>query len=97
MDRYARLLDLYGGTLRYDTISTDDELVAARIKHVEDFLATTDIDPGRIEVTKDMAGGRGMAGKEAVVVLNRMDSLGAGERGASPAASTSGTSTGRQR
>lgn len=70
LDRYARLLDMYGGTLRYDTTLTDEDLVAARIKHVKDFLATTEIEPGRIEVTKDLAGGRGMTAERAIIVLD---------------------------
>jgi hypothetical protein len=68
LDRYAQLLDTYGGTLRYDTELTDDELVAARMQHIKDYLATTNINPERVQVTRDMAGGKGMLAAEAIIV-----------------------------
>jgi hypothetical protein len=68
LDRYAALLELYGGTLHYDAGINDAELVNARIDRMKDFLATTGIPSDRIDVDEGMATGRGLNSIEAIVI-----------------------------
>jgi hypothetical protein len=68
LDRYAALLELYGGTLHYDAGTSDSELINARIGRMKDFLATTGIASDRIDVDEGMAAGRGLVSVEAIVI-----------------------------
>lgn len=68
LDRYAALLEIYGGTLHYDTGLTDEELVKARIGRMKDFLATTGIPADKIDVEEGLASGRGLIAPEAIVI-----------------------------
>lgn len=56
LSRIAKLIEPYGGTVRYATRSTEEETVAERIEHVQDFLKTTGIDMSRVEVAVALAG-----------------------------------------
>lgn len=56
LSRIAKLIEPYGGTVRYATRSTEEEAVAERIEHVRDFLKTTGIDMSRVEVAVALAG-----------------------------------------
>jgi len=73
LKRYAKLLEVYGGTLRYDTALRDRKLIDARIKHIREFLALEGIEPGRVAVVRDMPAGTGITAEEAIVI--RKDSL----------------------
>ncbi|RME40310.1 MAG: hypothetical protein D6788_03590 [Planctomycetota bacterium] len=71
LTRMAELLKTYGGTVRYETLETDETLVNERIAHVREFLAAAGCDMDRVEVTAAMSGGRGLPGDEAVDVMYR--------------------------
>jgi hypothetical protein len=66
LDRMAVLLDTYGGTVRYETFSTDARFVQARLDHVREYIATTGCDMGRVEVKAMLSGGRGMSAEKAI-------------------------------
>jgi hypothetical protein len=56
LSRMAKLLEPYGGTIRYATESKDEDMVDKRIEHVRDFLAAIGADLDRIELAVAMAG-----------------------------------------
>ena len=66
LNRLARLLNTYGGTLRYETLLDDGALVKQRLEHTREYLALTGCDMERVQVVVMMSGGRGMPGDEAV-------------------------------
>jgi hypothetical protein len=66
LDRMAHLLNTYGGTVRYETLLRDEDLVKERLDHVSEYLALVGVDMSRVEVKAMMSGGRGMPGDEAV-------------------------------
>lgn len=68
LNRMATLLDAYGGTVRYDTLSTDEGMVQHRLEHVREYLALTGCDMGRVEIKAMISGGRGMSASKAIVV-----------------------------
>lgn len=67
LNRMAKLLHTYGGTVRYETTLDDDVLRGQRLAHVREYLALTGCDMGRVSVAAMMSGGRGLPGDEAVV------------------------------
>ena len=66
LNRMAKLLSTYGGTVRYETRLMDEELVDPRIAHVREYLALAGCDMDRVSVVAMRSGGRGMPGDEAV-------------------------------
>jgi hypothetical protein len=68
LNRMATLLDAYGGTVRYETFSTDDAMVKHRLEHVREYLALTGCDMGRVEIKAMISGGRGLAATKAIQV-----------------------------
>ncbi len=66
LNRMAKLLNTYGGTVRYETRLTDEALIGPRLEHVREYLALTGCDMERVQVATMMSGGRGMPGDEAV-------------------------------
>ena len=48
LERYAQLMETYRFALRYDTDLDDEELVTARIAHVEEYLAVVFYHPLQI-------------------------------------------------
>ncbi len=68
LNRMATLLDAYGGTVRYETFDTNEEMVKNRLEHVREYLALTGCDMGRVAIKAMMSGGRGMAATKAIQV-----------------------------
>ncbi len=66
LDRVCVVLDQFGGTVRYETRSTDDELVAARLAAVEQYIIDTGVETTNIEVTAALSGGRGIWSRDAL-------------------------------
>lgn len=66
LERYAELLAGRGGTINYDTASTDETLVADRLATAKRFLAQAMPSQKSIEVAVGPAGGRGMDHREAL-------------------------------
>ena len=68
LKRFASLLDIYGGTLRYDGVEADPQLRAARMQKLSEFLVDAGIKKDRFNVAEALAGGVGMAGGEALLI-----------------------------
>ena len=68
LDRMASLLDTYGGTVRYETFGTDEEMVKRRLEHVREYLALTGCDMGRVQIKAMISGGGGLAATKAIQV-----------------------------
>jgi len=71
LEQMAPYLDTYGGTIRYETYATDENLVAARMEHVREFLTTTQCDMERVEIKAMMAGGRMINAAKAIEIVQR--------------------------
>ena len=70
LDRMAKLLDTYGGTVRYETTLADSPLVKERMDHVREYLTLSGCDMARVTVAVARPGGTGMPGDEAVRKFN---------------------------
>ncbi|MFQ5592042.1 MAG: hypothetical protein ACE5HE_12820 [Phycisphaerae bacterium] len=92
LDRLAYFLDVYGGTVRYETFLTDDELVAQRIAHVREYLDLAGCDMDRVEVTAMLSGGRGMPAAKAIAIEEQGVRPQAGEEGGAAEGLLSGSS-----
>ncbi|HUW81972.1 MAG TPA: hypothetical protein VMZ31_04130 [Phycisphaerae bacterium] len=68
LEHYAKLLKLYGGTLRYDYRVDDGRLVRQRVSSIRHFLATNGVEEESVQVTPGLPGAYGMDAEEAVVV-----------------------------
>jgi hypothetical protein len=68
LSRLASLLDAYGGTIRFNTALTDEELITKRTETIVDFLSEAGIDTTREVVKRDMPGGEGMQATEAILI-----------------------------
>lgn len=66
--RLASLMEAYGGSVRFNTALTDEELIARRIDVVLDFLAQAGVDTTRQVLSRDMPGGRGMDAPQALLI-----------------------------
>lgn len=71
LDRLAKLLQVYGGTVRYETLVQDKKLIQQRLDHVGEYLALVGCHMDRVELVPMMSGGRGLPGEQAVEALNR--------------------------
>ena len=72
LDRMASFLNTYGGTVRYETFLSDEELIRQRLGHVREYIALVGCDMERVEVTTMLSGGRGMTAKRAIEIDDRM-------------------------
>jgi hypothetical protein len=68
LSRLASLMEAYGGTIRFNTELTTEELIARRAEVITDFLAQAGIDTTREVLRHDMPGGRGMLATEAILI-----------------------------
>jgi len=68
LSRLALLMDAYGGTIRFSTDATDEELVEQRTDRIREFLRAAGVDTIRPVLRRDMRGGRGMDAKEAILI-----------------------------
>lgn len=66
LSRMARLLNTYGGTVHYQTLTDDEAMIKQRLAHVREYLVLSGCNMERVVITTGMAGGRGMPGDEAV-------------------------------
>jgi len=83
LDRLARLLQVYGGTVRYETLIVEEKLIEQRLDHVKEYLSLAGCDMDRVEFAPMMSGGRGLPGGEAVEAINRGTAAGAQGAGGS--------------
>ena len=68
LGRLASLMEAYGGTIRFNTALTDEDLIERRVALVVDFLAEAGIDTTQDVVMRDMPGGEGMSATEAILI-----------------------------
>ncbi len=68
LDRLAALMEAYGGTIRFNTELTDEDLIARRSGVIMDFLAQAGVDTTREVVMREMPGGEGMPATEAILI-----------------------------
>lgn len=66
LERYAELLATSGGTINYETLLRDEQLVHDRIAVAEEFLADVIPSNNRIAVALGLPGGRGMSAAESI-------------------------------
>ena len=72
LDRLAVILEKYGGTVRYETHSTDKDANVARLAEVGRYLSDLDLDMAKVEIVEGMSGGRGMSATDAVAARRRV-------------------------
>lgn len=65
LERYAELMATRGGTLHYDAQIQDQELIDARLKTAQAFLAQVVPSSNPIHIVCGMPGGRGMSAVES--------------------------------
>ncbi len=66
--RLARLLELYGGTVRFNTDETDQKLVADRTARIITFLCEAGIDATSEMVSRDLPASAGMDAAQAILI-----------------------------
>ena len=82
LERMAYLLNTYGGTVRYETYSKDEDLIHDRLEHVKEYLTLVGCNMDRVKVTAQRSGGRTSPADEAIEIKERgtkpQDQAGAG-------------------
>ena len=81
--RLVALMDAYGGTIRFDTALTEEELIARRMKVVMDFLCEAGLDTTQEVLVRDMSGGQGMPAGEAILIKVKEGTYSADKKGSS--------------
>ncbi|MEK6677295.1 MAG: hypothetical protein AABZ47_16790 [Planctomycetota bacterium] len=95
LERLAKLLDAYGGTLHYDTVLTDEALIQQRLVHVREYLALAGCNMDRVKVERGLSGGDTIPGDRAIKNYERgttpPTSQGGGTQGSGAATGLTGT------
>ncbi len=68
LNRMARLLNTYGGTVHYQTDLSDADLVNKRLDHVKEYLTVAGCDMDRVQVKPGLSGGRGIPARKALEI-----------------------------
>jgi hypothetical protein len=76
LDRMAMLLDTYGGTVHFETVLTDEDMIAARLDHVREYLEVVGCDMSKVELAVGPSGGRGMPARDALEGEDRVTTHG---------------------
>lgn len=71
LERMAKLLNTYGGKIRYETTLSDEAMLAERMAHVREFLALSGCELEQVEIVVMAPGGRRMSGQEGVAKYQR--------------------------
>lgn len=66
LNRYAEILKIYGGTLRYDGLDDPDEMVKQRLERIKGMLVAGGVEADKFEVVQAMGGGPGLRAAEAI-------------------------------
>lgn len=76
--RLGELMTEIGGTIRYETESTDDQLIADRLEVVRDFLLAGGFDMQHINVEAGLSRGRGMTAHRAIIAAQKAEAAQSG-------------------
>jgi thiamine monophosphate kinase len=68
LGRLVSLMEAYAGTIRFNTASSDEELIEQRLATIMDFLSEAGIETEQEVVRCDMPGGKGMSAVEAILI-----------------------------
>ena len=68
LNRLAALMEIHGGTVRFNTSLTDRALIDKRIDVVTDYLSDAGIDTTAEVLVQDHRGGRGMDAIESILI-----------------------------
>ena len=90
LERMAKLLNTYGGKIRYETALGDEVMLAERMAHVCKFLALSGCELEQVEIAVMAPGGRRMSGQEAVAKYQRGVSVSGNDSAGNNILSTSG-------
>ena len=71
LERIAKLLNTYGGTIRYETAISDEAMLAKRMDHAREFLVLSGCELDHIDIEVSAPGGLGMSGREGVAKYQR--------------------------
>ncbi len=66
--RFASLIEVYGGPVRFNTDLQDEELIDARTTSIVDYLGECGVDTYAEAVVLDHPGGTGMKSREAILI-----------------------------
>lgn len=69
LNRYAELLESYGGTVHLDTVEANEQLKQARVSAISTHLASAGLNMSNVRVETGMAQGRGLDAPSAIRVL----------------------------
>lgn len=71
LDRLASLMEAYGGTIRFNTDSTDEELTRKRTDAVVAYLGELGVPAASQAVKRAGPGGAGMPAAEAILIMQK--------------------------
>lgn len=66
LERMGPILEKYGGMVRYETASKDEEMVQNRVTSIERYLADAGLDAKMATVEPALSGGRGLPAAAAI-------------------------------
>ncbi len=89
--RLVALMDAYGGTIRFDTALTEEDLIARRMDVIMDFLVEAGVDTTQEVLVRDMSGGQGMSASEAILIKAKEGTYNADKKSASSGAAKAPT------
>jgi hypothetical protein len=68
LSRLVSLIEVHGGTIRFNTNIDDEELIEKRTDAVLTFLAEAGVDTSGQVLVEDLRGGRGMDASEVILI-----------------------------
>jgi len=71
LTRMAKVIDAYGGTVRYATREPSEDLVNQRLAHVREYLTTSGVDAGRVDARVAQAGSNFTGAAEAIEATDK--------------------------
>ena len=71
LERLSTALDRFGGTVRYETRSTDEDMIAARVLMAERFLTDTGMVMDNVKVEPGLPSGRGISATQAIIARTK--------------------------
>jgi hypothetical protein len=68
LNRYAEILDVYGGTLHYDGGDPDEDFRNARLERIRTYLVACGLNADRFEVESGLNRGPGLDSEMAITI-----------------------------